>query len=463
MDGDLDRLRASDEKMIRTLTFLYLLCLPALAEDWPTYAHDNRRSHTTKETLALPLKQAWVYESPNLPQTAWTGPARWDAYAGNDGLQSMRNFDPAFFVTAVGEHVFFGSSATDAAHCLDATTGEEKWVAFTDSAVRLPPTIDSDRAYFGSDDGIAYCVDASTGAELWRFNPAPDAKRIPSNNKLVSPWPIRTGVLVEGNRAYFAASLFPWKKSYLCGVDATTGVKDFIAEEDNLTLQGALLTSPEKLYAPQGRAAPIVFARDTGSRIGSVPGTGGVFCILTEDEQLIAMPQNQRSGDNVTKIAKTPGTESNAVLSITGTERLVVAGKHAFFHQGKYLIAIDCHKAAEAQTGLAATPRKIKELKKQKTPEAAAQIEKLEADLKKWQAQSKSCELWKEKHPVPSALIVAGPHIIIGGENLVTIIDSATGKQLWSAPAKGRVYGLVAANGRLFASTDHGHIHAYAP
>ena len=308
--------------MIRALAIVALFTSAAHAEDWPTYAHDNRRSHTTGETLTLPLKQAWVYESPNLPQTAWTGPAKWDAYAGNDGLQSMRNFDPAFFVTAVGDKVYFGSSATDAAHCLDAETGEEKWVAFADSAVRLPPTIDEGRAYFGADDGVAYCVDAETGTEIWRFNPVPDAKRIPSNNKLVSPWPIRTGVLVEDGQAYFAASLFPWKKSYLCGVDAITGEKLFVGEEDNLTLQGALLTSPEKLYAPQGRASPIVFARDSGSLIGSVPGTGGVFCILTEEEQFIAMPQNQKSKDSVTKIAKTPGTESNAVLSITGTERL---------------------------------------------------------------------------------------------------------------------------------------------
>ena len=157
---------------------------------------------------------------------------------------------------------------------------------------------------------------------------------------------MRTGILVENDRAYFAASLFPWKKSFLCGVDASSGEKHFVAEEQNLTLQGALLTSPEKLYAPQGRASPIVFARDSGSRIGQVPGTGGVFCILTEDEQLIAMPQNQKSRDSVTKIAAVPGTQSSAVLSITGTERLVVAGNNAFFHQGKELIAIDRHLAA---------------------------------------------------------------------------------------------------------------------
>ena len=454
----------------RALAFCLLTSLCADAGDWPTYARDNRRSHTTPETLTLPLKEAWVYRSPNLPQTAWTGPAKWDAYAGNDGLQSMRNFDPAFFVTAAGGHVYFGSSADDAAHCLDAASGTEKWVAFADAAVRLPPTIAGGRAYFGSDDGYAYCVDAITGKLIWRYSPAPDAKRIPSNNKLISPWPIRTGILVEDGRAFFAASLFPWKKSYLCALDADSGEKSFVAEEDDLTLQGALLTSPEKLYAPQGRAAPIVFARDSGSRIGSVPGTGGVFCILTEDEQLIAMPPNQKARSSVIRVASTPGT-SNPVLSITGTERLLVVGTRAYFHQGKELVALDRLRAAEAQTALSMTPRNLKALKKQITPQATpeqiaslkTQIRELEEAVPRWKAQAEAAELWRQKHPIPSAMIAAGPHLITGGENLVSIIDAKSGKPLWTAPANGRVYGLAVAGGRLFASTDRGHIHAFTP
>jgi len=42
------------------------------------------------------------------------------------------NFDPAFFVIAVNDSVFFGSSVDDAVHCLDARTGQEKWVFNTD-------------------------------------------------------------------------------------------------------------------------------------------------------------------------------------------------------------------------------------------------------------------------------------------------------------------------------------------
>lgn len=91
---------------------------------WPTYRHDNRRSGVTPESLAFPLVRQWVWKSPQPPQTAWSGPAKWDAYSGNSGLQSMRNFDPCFYVTSDGERVLFGSSADDAVHAIDAATGK---------------------------------------------------------------------------------------------------------------------------------------------------------------------------------------------------------------------------------------------------------------------------------------------------------------------------------------------------
>ena len=118
--------------------FLFAFIDSARAEDWPTYGHDNRRSHVSNETLPFPLEKSWSWQSPVPPQTAWTGPARWDAYAANEGLQSMRNFDPAFFVTSVGDSVFFGSSADHGVHCLSAASGEERWVTFADGRCGFP-------------------------------------------------------------------------------------------------------------------------------------------------------------------------------------------------------------------------------------------------------------------------------------------------------------------------------------
>ena len=66
---------------------------------WPTYRHDNRRSGVTDERLTLPLERTWCYTSPALPQPAWTGPAKWDAFSGNSGLQSLRNFETGIRTT----------------------------------------------------------------------------------------------------------------------------------------------------------------------------------------------------------------------------------------------------------------------------------------------------------------------------------------------------------------------------
>ena len=41
---------------------------PALAEDWPTYRHDNRRSGVTQEKIQPPLEHAWIYSAPTPPR-----------------------------------------------------------------------------------------------------------------------------------------------------------------------------------------------------------------------------------------------------------------------------------------------------------------------------------------------------------------------------------------------------------
>ncbi len=198
-----------------------------LAQSWPTYRHDNRRSGVTKAELRFPLTEQWVWKSPQPPQTAWTGPAKWDAYSGNEGLQSMRNFDPCFYVTVDDQSVYFGSSVDDAAHALDVATGTERWVHFTGAAVRMPPTISEGRVYFGSDDGTANCCDAKTGKLEWQLFAAPNKKRIASNRKIISLWPIRTGVLVDDGKATFAASLVPWQPSLLWTVEAFDRKRSF--------------------------------------------------------------------------------------------------------------------------------------------------------------------------------------------------------------------------------------------
>ena len=50
---------------------LILPAIPAVAEDWPAYRHDNRRSGVTGELLnPAALKAAWTYQAPFPPSQA---------------------------------------------------------------------------------------------------------------------------------------------------------------------------------------------------------------------------------------------------------------------------------------------------------------------------------------------------------------------------------------------------------
>ncbi|HUF64203.1 MAG TPA: PQQ-binding-like beta-propeller repeat protein [Verrucomicrobiales bacterium] len=433
------------------LTFLLCGATPAGA-DWPVYAHDNRRSGVTAEPLDLPLRRVWTFESPAPPATAWTGPAKWDAYSGNAGLQSMRNFDPAFFVTAVAGRVYFGSSVDHSAHCLDAATGERLWIFPTGAPVRFPPSVQQDRAWFGSDDGFVYCTGAADGTLVWKLRAAPSARLIPSNGCLISPWPVRTGVLLDRGRALFAASLLPWEPSYLYAVDAATGRIEgnglFRAELSDATIQGALLASASNLYAPQGRSAPLTYDLQTGVSGGPIPEAGGVFCILTEDDQLVAGPADQKNPEDVVRLSDAKSNQK--LVSFSGSNRILVDGSTAWLHRAGNLQAID--RAAIIRL----TPeRDALSAKKDRRSDENARLAQLEELLR-------ACVLWEEPAPAPFGFILAGGVLIAGLENAVRAVDAASGRTLWEAPVPGRAYGLAAAGGRLFVSTDRGHICCFA-
>ena len=137
--------------------------------------------------------------------------------------------------------------------------------------------------------------------------------------------------------------MLPWEESYLCAVDAKTGKPEgtgcFQARQTQVTLQGALLASSDNLYVPQGRAAPLVFEKATGKRRGSIADAGGTYCLLTEEDQLISGPKNQKEKDQVLQVAD--GTKRNHLLTFQGTNRMLVNKGFAYLHQGESLTQLD--------------------------------------------------------------------------------------------------------------------------
>ena len=446
------------------------------AADWPTYRFDNQRSGVTPESIEVPLAPAWTRSSVTPPQMAWSGPAKWDSYASLRRLESMRNFDPAFFVIAVNESVYFGSSIDDAVHCLDARTGEEKWVFYTEGPVRLPPSWHKGKVYFGSDDGYAYCLDAAQGALVWKWRPADPETLLLNNGKLISPWPCRTGVLVQDDLAYFGASLLPWKKSYLCALNAQSGAAEgpgrYRVALEHLTMQGAMLATQTRLYLPQGRQRPEMFERATGRSIGGFgdSGQGGIFAVVTRTDEFV-----HGRGQNHGTDGELRGFDANSrdyFVTFPKATRIVVTAEVAYLNTGAELAGFARARyleLAKRKSQLQAQQKTIQDqLKKLRAQANGPAGEKLKADLKPIESELSTlspkmdaCYLWKTVADCPHDLILAGQTLFAGGDDRVAGFDTTTGKMRWSATVTGRAQGLAVAHGRLFVSTDRGTIHCF--
>jgi outer membrane protein assembly factor BamB len=252
---------------------LLLPCSWAVAEDWPTYLKDNTRVGVTGESLKFPLQLQWQFQSSAAPEMAWEGP-REEPIEGLV-MKHRTRFDDAHHVAVVGDRVYFGSAVDHQVRCVDAATGKTAWRFFTGGPVRLAPTVHQGRVYFGSDDGCVYCLEAATGQVAWKLRVGPREERLLARGQMISRWPVRTGVLIADDVAYFGAGIFPHETVYLCAADAKTGqllwkndrISQRDAGRDDLSPQGYLLANEDLLFVPSGNSLPAAFNRKTGEHV----------------------------------------------------------------------------------------------------------------------------------------------------------------------------------------------------
>jgi len=386
--------------------------------DWPQYKNDNFRSGMS--SIAIfdnTFGEKWVYKAPQTPAIAWYGPAKEDAYALSGPLPSMRDYDLAYSPVIVGNKLFYGSSADDAMHCLNSDTGEEEWLFTTDGQIRIAPTYYDGNIYFGSDDGYVYCLNALTGKLKWKFSPSNSKEKLLNNGRLISFWPVRTGVLIEDGKAYFGASLIPWKKSYLCAIDAKSGkVKGegtYVRELENVTFEGSMASSGDRLIQPQGRISPVFINKHTGEPEGQLPGTGGCFVLVTPENHVIH-PQTSRYKSIVETM---PGEKKPEYMSFKGGKEMIVAGDTSY---------------VLSDNAISAYNRKTKEV------------------------------LWMNKSYSAHRLIMADTVLFAGATDTVYAVSVTTGKPLWKGSVEGTVYAMAVGDSALFASTGEGKIFCFA-
>ncbi len=392
-----------------------LLCHDSYAEDWPMRMKNIHRNGITAEQLALPLAQAWLHTTGRAPTPAWTESPAMHNYLGKTyNLKPRQNFDRCFDVAVVGSRVYFASSAAGTVTCLDAAnSGKKLWKFFTDGPVRFAPQVADGRVYFGSDDGYAYCLDAADGSLIWKERAGPTGEKIWGNEHMISVWPVRTSVTVDGKDVYWTAGLFPREGMFLCKRKAEDGSGGW-TKKPVRPHQGYIAATADSLFAPSGKSFTAIYLRENGKHAGDLKKTardGGCWALVTPDEsEVFSGPTVQNQTQQFKATGKT------FIASIGAANCLVAEAEGVYYNTDTKIIRLN--------------------RKDRKT-------------------------VWSQDLAYPFALVKAGDHLFAGGDGQVAAIDSATGKQLWKHPIDGRAYGLAVANGALYVSTDKGSIYCF--
>jgi len=459
----------------RTAVFLPFLLLPVVvvsAADWTTYRGDNARSGGTDEQLTAPFAVRWQFDSPVNPETAWSS-AEGRVFEGKV-IGHRVKFDDAFHPAIVDGKVFFGSTVDDQLRCVDLRTGKQQWTFFVGGPIRLAPTVSEGRVYFGSDDGNVYCLEADSGKLVWQLRAGPDEDWLLARGEMISRWPVRSGVLVEGGIAWFGAGIFPHEDVYLYAVDAASG--SIIWKQDNLSAQdagrndispqGYFLSNDNLLFVPSGRSLPTAFDSKTGKLIhrrsfswrSTAGGVVGGTRALLADGQIYAsgphhlLAMEQKKGD--------------VGFGWFAGRQMVVHGGDAYVATGKVVARLDRMAYAVNSRQRHKLEMEVYNLSRQlrNAGDKEAEIrEKMTAANKEILDIADVGVAWQKETLDDAALLATDNLVFLGGIGHVTAFATDSGELVWRAEVKGKARGLAAADGHLLVSTDAGSVYCFAP
>ena len=393
--------------------------------DWPQFKKDNHRSGVSSAQVDLSnFGLTWTHDTEQEPIPAWYGPAKEDAFARSGALPSMRDYDLSYYPIIVDNYLYYGSSADDGVHCINTRNGKTRWTFTSAGPIRIAPTFYDGKIYFGSDDGYAYCLNARNGDLVWKFSPTETEKtKLFNNGRFISFFPIRTGILIEDGKAFFGASLLPWKKSYVCAVDAQTGEVNkkgtYIKEYDtnSMTLEGSMASNGKLLIQPQGRIAPIFIKKSNGERAGALSGTGGCFVLVTPEKNVVHANTSRNISMKETSFTKTEKENKQALfMSYKDGKEIVVYGDSTFVLNDNSLVAYN------------RTDKKM---------------------------------LWLRRNFYAHRIILVGETLFLGSDDKLLAVSTKNGQTIWESPVNGTIYALAFANGSLYASTSNGEIHKF--
>lgn len=438
--------------LLRWLFLFHFLASSALCGDWPTYQHDNRRSGITEEIIRPPLGVLWIHEPVAGPEPAWPKPAKNDYWHRKRELNPRVIYDRAYHAVADGRRVYFCSSGDDRVCALSQEVGTEVWSFFAEAPMRLAPTLFQDRVYAGSDDGAVYCLRAKNGELVWKYKPDEAKPWVIGNGRMCSIAPVRTGVLVSKGVLYFCSGVFPLEHVSLNALKAATG-RPLWQKSHSFSPQGYLLATKDQLLIPTGRTSPFAFKLKDGEFLGKTKGSAGSYAMIWKDALVYGPGDGGSLGMSLID-------DRGQLASFSGLHMLI-KGNTAFLHSKTRLSAWDWETYLELLKKKQGLVQVRNKLQKAKDPKKKQMEQKLNKEIAGMHQDMQGCLLWERACHFPYALIMAGEHLILGGEDAVGMVRARDGEELWRGVTPGRAYGLAVAHGKLFVSTDDGVIHCF--
>lgn len=451
------------------------------AQSWPTYRGDNSRSGVSLEPLSGNLDLLWQWQSTVPPQPAWDEPGIWDGYHRVFDLKNRQEYDKALHVVADAGKVLVASSMEDQLLCLSADSGELLWRFTAEGPLRMAPSLTEDRVLIGSDDGYVYCLSLASGEPIWRRRLGPDDRRLPGNQRMISRWAVRTGVVVMGGVAYACGGIFPSDGVYVSAIDLGSGELLWQTPMHDLPAQGYMLASDQHLYVMTGRSRPVVFDRHSGQRLyQAAGGVSGTFALLAGDALLYGPGKTGQ-------LAQHPHDRADQLATFEGNQ-MIVSGAFSYLHTDTRMSALNRQRYVQLAGQLRSTEearkeatRQLRELEKERastrgqaageesddTPQAIAQLrrtlQQLSQSIDELTEQQQDCFLWQADCDLPLGMILAGQQLIAGGRGAIGAWEAATGRPLWRLPVEGAAFGLAVSEGRLLVSTDRGGVYCFGP
>lgn len=404
------------------------------ADDWPMYKGNAARNGFTTKPLPAKLALRWRLKETHAPSPAWP-------------VSTRLGFDRAHQPIIAGDTLYFGSTTDCQLHAIEAATGKQRWTFMTDGPIRFAPAAWKDRIFVASDDGWLYCVAAADGKLLWKKQGGPDDRLILGNDRMISRLPARGGPVVHEDIVYFAAGIWPSEGIYLYALDAKSGKELWVNDKagsiymgqphggayaaSGVGAQGYLVINDEQLLVPTGRAVPASFDRATGKfkyfHLQAFGHKGGSSTLAI--------------GPYFFNAGYTYDASSGKALDPVG------AGEVAALPDG---LILSSGKPAKGKGGNEIVAYQWAD--KTKTEKGKLELLKYKGLEKQWTIANV---------PGGAAVIVAGKHVIVGGEKRVTVADRDARKVAWSAEVDGTAHGLAVAHGRLYVSTDLGSIYCF--